>query len=800
MGSSKKHKEKHRKKRRDRSRSGSRDSGGRYDDKRERKRSRSPIRREGRDVEEEYRKKESRRVEEFRDQEERKRDRDYQDEVERQRVSLEKKRRKEAEVVSRRDTHNEDDRSEVENSKGKSGGDVSLSIEETNKLRIKLGLKPLELDGEKKDKEETSYADRPDVHTPAQNISSIKKSDSLKQKMEELREKRRIHKKLQKVQNLADDDDDPATQSAAAWVEKMRVQDEEKKLAQKRAKLLEEMDDDFGVSNVVDKAFANVAKTKIKKEPNYTSRDLAGLKIQHSVNEISDGSSYIVTIKDKGILDDDNTDVLENVNLVETRKAMENIENRKKRPGYNPYDEVDEDTGMFKVKGVLDKYDEEIDGKKEKFIRIGTSGQGDLDDEYEMNRIRENLKAQQMTLEVTAPRLATDYFTQEEMVQFKKPKKKRKVRKREMLKADDLLPLEDQQSHYGSRKKQKSILKNSALRNDDMDIEVMPSLMESNEMDEEREFLERMQALENTHIEEDEAELELQMALARSRKVKVKKEPDEQLVGPEMLAKKLLEQNEEESKKKEKKKSKSGLIVLDSTSEFCRTLGELPSIGPAHEIKEEPEDDVEMTAASGGWEQVVVTEKKEKLNEQENKHESVLGDEPDLKVGVASALKVASMKGFIDGDKKSKLNVGPTNLPKTKAVIDEEKMREEERDRGRRGYDRERYDPYAFKEKDTYKPNVKLEYVDDHGRPLNEKEAFRYLSHRFHGKGSGKTKSEKRSKKVVEDLKMKKMSAIDTPLNTAQMMMERQQLGQTPYVVLSGGGKNLLTTNIISKK
>ena len=43
-----------------------------------------------------------------------------------------------------------------------------------------------------------------------------------------------------------------------------------------------------------------------------------------------------------------------------------------------------------------------------------------------------------------------------------------------------------------------------------------------------------MQALENTHIEEDEAELELQMALARSRKVKVKKEPDE-LLGPEMV-------------------------------------------------------------------------------------------------------------------------------------------------------------------------------------------------------------------------------------------------------------------------
>ena len=56
-----------------------------------------------------------------------------------------------------------------------------------------------------------------------------------------------------------------------------------------------------------------------------------------------------------------------------------------------------------------------------------------------------------------------------------------------------------------------------------------------------------------------------------------------------------------------------------------------------------------------------------------------------------------------------------------------------------------------FKEKDGYKPDVKLEYVDDSGRMLNEKEAFRQLSHRFHGKGSGKRKTEKRSKKTQEE-------------------------------------------------
>ena len=56
-----------------------------------------------------------------------------------------------------------------------------------------------------------------------------------------------------------------------------------------------------------------------------------------------------------------------------------------------------------------------------------------------------------------------------------------------------------------------------------------------------------------------------------------------------------------------------------------------------------------------------------------------------------------------------------------------------------------------FKEKDGYKPDVKLEYIDDSGRLLSQKEAFRYLSHRFHGKGSGKKKTEKRGKKIEEE-------------------------------------------------
>ena len=33
-----------------------------------------------------------------------------------------------------------------------------------------------------------------------------------------------------------------------------------------------------------------------------------------------------------------------------------------------------------------------------------------------------------------------------------------------------------------------------------------------------------------------------------------------------------------------------------------------------------------------------------------------------------------------------------------------------------------------------YKPEINLAYLDDHGRAMSSKEAFRYLSHKFHGK------------------------------------------------------------------
>ena len=60
------------------------------------------------------------------------------------------------------------------------------------------------------------------------------------------------------------------------------------------------------------------------------------------------------------------------------------------------------------------------------------------------------------------------------------------------------------------------------------------------------------------------------------------------------------------------------------------------------------------------------------------------------------------------------------------------------------------------------------------------------LSHKFHGKGSGKLKTEKRQKKVMEESLMKNMSSTDTPLNTLGKLRQKQKDSATPYVILTG--------------
>ncbi|KAG8180023.1 hypothetical protein JTE90_026627 [Oedothorax gibbosus] len=661
---------------------------------------------------------------------------------------------------------------------------LSLSIAETNKLRAKLGLKPLDVGNESSSNDPEGEISKPaaEVFVKTENLSEKRKSEALREKLRVAKEKRAIEDKLKKTKGLADSDSED--ESAATWVTKHQKMLQEKEAADKRAKLLEEMDAEFGIGALVEEEF--------DKKNAYTSQHLKGLTIAHEVDSFREGHQVILTLKDKGVLEEEE-DVLENVNIVDNERYAKNVENKKKKPDYKAYEEPEYDEfGILKKKNMLAKYDEEIEGEKKKTFKIGNSSNAYMTKEQELELIRMKLKQQnEMSLEMPELKIANEYYTAEDMVQFKKPKKRRKVKKASMLKADDLLPEGQEEMDFGSRRK----VRRRQIDPDDVgDVIVsttgIPLIGEEVKVE-----------MEIDNENEDQAEKELHSALNKARKLKERKI---MATAPEKVMAILSSVGSDSMGD-----SKAAVnIEMNSVAEFCRTLGDIPTYGMSGNREEEAEDMMDLdndldereqqdleSQNQGAWNEVDVEEKPAEILMREN--EPILEEEPDITLGVAGALRMATKKGYLEKEDEKLSGSSRSSSLQAQSYTIEEKFYEDDKF-GKR--DRYTGPVQEFREKSNYKPDVKLEYIDDSGRLLTSKEAFRYLSHKFHGKGPGKNKVDKRMKKLDQDQRLKQMSSTDTPLNTVKLLQLKQKETQSPFIVLSGGNKTLTQTMISKTK
>ncbi|XP_014670969.1 PREDICTED: U4/U6.U5 tri-snRNP-associated protein 1-like [Priapulus caudatus] len=243
-------------------------------------------------------------------------------------------------------------------------------------------------------------------------------------------------------------------------------------------------------------------------------------------------------------------------------------------------------------------------------------------------------------------------------------------------------------------------------------------------------------------------------------------------------------------------------ITLNSTSEYCRTLGDIPTYGQAGNRDDDPDElldferelkeqrrqqHLEDEQKATGWEEVQIDSKPVEIKDEDV---NVLDEEPVAAAGIAAALELAKKKGYLEASGEKDAGVTRmSHLQAQRYTIEERSSYDIEDKHARR-------DRYAgpvtdFREKSSYRPDVRLTYIDDSGRHLNQKEAFRFLSHKFHGKVSGKMKTEKRAKKVEDELLMRKMSSTDTPLNTLSLLQDKQKSTQSAFIVLSGSGKGV---------
>lgn len=166
------------------------------------------------------------------------------------------------------------------------------------------------------------------------------------------------------------------------------------------------------------------------------------------------------------------------------------------------------------------------------------------------------------------------------------------------------------------------------------------------------------------------------------------------------------------------------------------------------DIKDDMSMDEPEMEESSGWNSVDPNMKPEIIHI--DPEVPILDEEPDVSAGVGAALKLAMSKGYLEKEENNRPSNSRLAHLQAKHYSIEDKSYGDDGDRVNR---RERYSGpiQDFREKDGFKPNVKLEYIDDEGHILNSKEAFRYLSHKFHGKGPGKNKIEKRIKKNVQE-------------------------------------------------
>lgn len=223
-------------------------------------------------------------------------------------------------------------------------------------------------------------------------------------------------------------------------------------------------------------------------------------------------------------------------------------------------------------------------------------------------------------------------------------------------------------------------------------------------------------------------------------------------------------------------------------------------------VKEEDEEEDEAAILNAIEDAIRMTEAEERgeVKHEEEDVEVGTSAQQTFSTGMASTLNILRQQGILSTPAADQNEREKTQLQRDLWLADQRRrvaQREMEKlmsrgankDQATREYEnrlREQQEARdnleSFK---NYKPDVNIVYYDEFGRALTPKEAWKALSHKFHGKGSGKMKTEKRLQKIKEEKKKEAMVSGDTPLSMNKAFQIRQEKAGQAHFVLSVGNR-----------
>jgi U4/U6.U5 tri-snRNP-associated protein 1 len=642
---------------------------------------------------------------------------------------------------------------------------ADLSVEEANKIRLSMGMAPLPVPG--------AAASGPAFKPAAEGI---------------------------------DPDEEPAstveTRQAAAYDNWQKLQDEEEakkkreqrvatiKKAQEKASRFSKLEgkgladeandeDDLAWLKGSKKRAKKIAKAEqtqreleererqAREALQYTEADLAGVKVGHEVDQFDDGEDQILVLKDTAV-DAEDDDELEAVSLKERERLQEKLDSKKRKRAYDPNDNEDG------PKSILAQYDEEIDGKKRKAFTLDGQGRTVEDIKAEAAGITKP-KRVAISLDILQDDTPVNDYMDISEVKMKKPKKKKS--------------------------------KSSKRRRTEDDDEMMTVATEdANKMELDESETAAPKPRKKAHFDEsfvDDDDLQAQLAAQRRQALKKRKK-----MRPEDLARQLREDSAPETPgvmdSTELGGEDAGTLVIDETTEFVHNLGAhaedeeeiqrrqrrksshvsggIASVGEANV---DDEGDVNMDESYAA---LAEAEDRSQLRTQATEISGTgLDDEKTIDQGLGATLALLKQRGVIasvdSDDRNAAFRERQKFLAeKQRAEESAERLRKEHRERERNSARWNNMTPREREEwarknnvaadhvesrkladifNKDYKPNVELNYVDEHGRQLNEKEAFKMLSHQFHGKGSGNTKTKKHLDKIAGERRKLAESSLE---------------------------------------
>ncbi|GAX15290.1 U4/U6.U5 tri-snRNP-associated protein 1 [Fistulifera solaris] len=618
---------------------------------------------------------------------------------------------------------------------------LEMSVDESNDLRAQLGLPPLR-----------TSENRKVIHAPAVHDGQAKQSA---ERITAAKLQREVQEGISKfTQNKLEENS-----TAKAWAARMRS---------------------MKYVDGVEATPTTTASSSSINQKQYKERDLDGLKVAHGVDEIVEGSTTVLTLSDLSLLQqdehrkvvglNDEEQQLENVQLTERHKIEKGLKEKRRvemgmgrAGGYAGFDddEFEELGGSSQAMGPNPTKTRKLKG-----FQIGAHWNAE-EDEPDLFAAE---KGKAISLVTKADVTAADFMTAEEEAHeeamkkaaFKRKDKKKKKEKKSKRKTYDS---EDEVENEAMLSIGRVLV-----------VEAVTAHKKRRRSDsEESEKVEDAEAQQNKVNKRNKYEAAVERGNSRTKQM---------FAAP----KKPLTHDEE---------GEPDDAFLDAALDKARRLGRLKALsglqrsGAASVVQAVQNSVSTIPSLNGGVEfsidetrefaralqtRVEQTRREKKDDRANHKSNASIRAEKRLEGDLEPSEELSDMAKYVKDDAPFEGLTGATTsigrgvggflqlLQQTGESALKNGGREEMRGRAK---DEKTYEDYerldlskvvrldmntaTAKDKELAQREVKLEYRDSHGRLLTRKEAFRELCYQFHGHGSGKRKEEKKLQQIARE-------------------------------------------------